>query len=474
MEEPVEERRLAEGNTDQQNASRTLSRDVDASSALERVRQAARKDRNARFTALLHHVTVDRLRRAYWAINPKAATGVDGVTWGAYGQDLEYNLRDLHARVHRSAYRAKPSRRAYIAKADGRARPLGIATLEDKLVQRAVVEVLNAIYEVDFLGFSYGFRPGRSPHQALDALAVGIETKKVNWILDADIRGFYDAIDHGWMRKFVEHRIGDKRVLRLIQKWLNAGVIEDGSWSASEEGAPQGATASPLLANIYLYYVFDLWAQQWRRRQAHGDVIVVRFADDIVVGFQHRSDAERFQADLVQRFARFNLELNTEKTRLIEFGRFAAENRRRRGLGKPETFSFLGFTHMCGKTRAGRFALRRKTTAKRMAAKLREVNALLEQRRHWPVPEQGQWLGSVVRGHIAYYAVPGNIAAVSAFRKQVTRHWGRSLRRRSQRHRVTWERMGRLEARWLPAARITHPWPNVRFDARTQGRSPVR
>ena len=472
--EPVEERRLAKGNTDQQNASRTLSRDVDASSALERVRQAARKDRNARFTALLHHVTVDRLRRAYRAINPKAATGVDGVTWGAYGQDLEANLQDLHARVHRGAYRAKPSRRAYIAKADGRARPLGIAAVEDKILQRAVVEVLNAIYEVDFVGFSYGFRPGRSPHQALDALAVGIDKKKVNWILDADIRGFYDAIDHGWMRTFVEHRIADKRVLRLIQKWLNAGVIEDGSWSTSEEGAPQGATASPLLANVYLHHVFDLWAQHWRKRQAHGDVIIVRFADDIVVGFQHRADAERFQADLVQRFARFNLELNTEKTRLIEFGRFAAENRRRRGLGRPETFAFLGFTHMCGKTRAGRFALRRKTIAKRMAAKLREVNALLEQRRHWPIAEQGQWLGSVVRGHTAYYAVPGNIAAVTAFRKQVTRHWGRSLRRRSQRHRMTWQRMGRLEARWLPAARITHPWPNVRFDARTQGRSPVR
>jgi group II intron reverse transcriptase/maturase len=326
----------------------------------------------------------------------------------------------------------------------------------------------------DFLGFSYGFRPGRKPHDALDALAVGIEKRNVNWILDADIRGFYDAIDHEWLRKFVEHRIADKRVLRLIQKWLNAGVIEDGSWSASEEGAPQGASASPLLANVYLHYVFDLWARHWRNRQAHGDVIIVRFADDIVVGFQHRSDAEQFQADLVERFARFNLELNAGKTRLIEFGRFAAQNRRRRGLGRPETFSFLGFTHICGKTRAGRFALRRKTIAKKMAAKLREVNALLRQRRHWPIPEQGEWLGSVVRGHTAYYAVPGNIAAVSAFRKQVTRHWDRSLRRRSQRHRMTWERMGRLEARWLPAARITHPWPNVRFDARTRGRSPVR
>src|SRR6266568_1564313 len=430
--ELVEERRLAEGNTGQQNAPRTLSRDDGASSALERVRRAARKDKGARFTALLHHVDLDRLWAAYAAISPKAAPGVDQVTWAAYGQDLRANLEDLLRRVHGGAYRASPSRRVYIPKPDGRLRPLGIATLEDKIVQRAVAEVLNAIYEEDFLGFSYGFRPGRKPHDALDALAVG------------------------------------------IQKRLNAGVIEDGSWSPSEEGAPQGASASPLLANVYLHYVFDLWARHWRNRQAHGDVIIVRFADDIVVGFQHRPDAERFHADLVERFARFCLELNAEKTRLVEFGRFAAENRRRRGLGRPETFSFLGFTHMCGKTRTGRFALRRKTIAKKMAAKLREVNALLRQRRHWPIPEQGQWLGSVVRGHTAYYAVPGNIHAVSAFRKQVTRHWNRSLRRRSQRHRVTWERMGRLEARWLPPARITHPWPNVRFDARTRGRSPVR
>jgi RNA-directed DNA polymerase len=471
--EAGEERGLAKGNT--ADLTRPGPRAGEGvSSGLDRVREVARRDKDARFTALLHHVDLDRLASAYWAINPRAATGVDKVTWADYGTDLEENLSDLLTRVHSGTYRASPSRRAYISKADGRKRPLGIATLEDKVLQRAVVEVLNAIYEVDFLGFSYGFRPGRKPHDALDALAVGIEKRNVNWILDADIRGFYDAIDHEWLRKFVEHRIADKRVLRLIQKWLNAGVIEDGSWSASEEGAPQGASASPLLANVYLHYVFDLWARHWRNRQAHGDVIIVRFADDIVVGFQDRSDAERFQADLVQRFARFNLELNAEKTRLIEFGRFAAQNRRRRGLGRPETFAFLGFTHMCGKTRTGRFALRRKTIAKKMAAKLREVNALLRRRRHWPVVEQGQWLGSVVRGHTAYYGVPGNIAAVSAFRKQVTRLWGRSLRRRSQRHRLTWERMGRLEARWLPAARITHPWPNARFDARTQGRSPVR
>src|SRR5512135_2765647 len=383
--EVVEGRRPAKGNM----ASETrpgLGAGQGALSGLGRVRRVAATGKEARFTALLHHVDVDRLRAAYWALKPNAAPGVDGVTWEDYGQDLEENLRDLYARVHRGAYRARPSRRVFIPKADGRLRPLGVASLEDKILQRAVAEVLNAVYEVDFLGFSYGFRPGRGPHDALDALAVAIEKRKVNWILDADIRGFYDAIDHEWMRKFVEHRIADKRVLRLIQKWLNAGVIEDGSWSASEEGAPQGASASPLLANVYLHYVFDLWARQWRNRQAHGDVIIARFADDIVAGFQHRADAERFHADLVERFARFNLELNAEKTRPIEFGRFAAGNRRRRGLGLPETVAFLGFTHICGKTRTGRFALRRKTIAKRMAAKLREVNALLMQRRHLPIP----------------------------------------------------------------------------------------
>jgi group II intron reverse transcriptase/maturase len=337
------------------------------------VREVARRDKEARFTALLHHVDADRLRAAYWAINPKAATGVDGVTWGAYGQDLEANLSDLHQRIHAGRYRAKPSRRVYIPKADGRQRPLGIATLEDKILQRAVVEVLNAIYEQDFLGFSYGFRPGRSPHDALDALSVGIERKKVNWVLDADLRDFFTSLDHGWLEKFLEHRIADKRVLRLIQKWVSAGVIEDGAWMASETGAPQGASASPLLANIYLHYVLDRWARQWRRRNAHGDVVIVRFADDFVAGFEHEVDAQRFLAELRERLAKFNLELHPDKTRLIEFGRNAARDRAARGVGKPETFDFLGFTHYCAKTRAGRFWLKRKTSSKRMRAKLAEV-----------------------------------------------------------------------------------------------------
>src|SRR6266536_1486336 len=414
--ELVEGRRLDEGNTGRQNALRTQSREGCASGALERVRRVASRDRAARFTALLHHVGVDRLRAAYGALSPSAAAGVDAVTWESYGQDLEVRLRDLHGRVQRGAYRAKPSRRVYIPKADGRLRPLGIAALEDKIVQRATVEVLNAIYEADFLGFSYGFRPGRGPHDALDALVVGIERKKVNWVLDADIRDFFTSLDHRWLVKFLEHRIADKRVLRLIQKWLRAGVVEDGVRSASEDGSPQGATVSPLLANVYLHYVFGLWAQQWRTRHARGDVLIVRYADDTIVGFQHRSDAERFRRDLAQRLAKFRLGLNAEKTRLIRFGRFAAQQRRERGLGRPETFQFLGFTHYCATTKDGRFLLLRKTISKRMAAKLREVRALLMRRRHWPLEAQGRWLASVVRGHLAYYAVPGNIHQVEAFR----------------------------------------------------------
>jgi group II intron reverse transcriptase/maturase len=471
--EAVEERGLGKGNA-ASNTRPGLSAGHDAPSALDRVRRVARQDKGARFTALLHHVDINRLRAAYWAVEPKAAPGVDGVTWADYGQDLEENLRDLHARVHRGGYRARPSRRVFIPKADGRQRPLGVAALEDKVLQRAVVEVLNAIYETDFLGFSYGFRPGRSPHHALDALAVGIQRKKVNWVLDADIRGFYDAIDHGWMLKFLEHRIADQRVLRLIRKWLKAGVIENGVRSDTEEGTAQGASASPLLSNVYLHYVFDLWADQWRRRHAHGDVIIVRFADDYIVGFEHQDDAQRFLAELRSRLAKFSLELAAEKTRLIQFGRYASERRQKRGLGKPETVGFLGFTHICAKTKDGRFMLKRITEAKRMRAKLHALRGELMRRRHLPIPEQGLWLASVLRGHCNYYAVPGNSVAIQAFHNQATRHWHAALRRRSQRSRLNWERMHRLSQRWLPPARITHPPPSQRFNARTQARSPVR
>jgi RNA-directed DNA polymerase len=469
--ESVEERGLAKGNTER--AARPGHRaGIRAPRALDRVRQFAERDKDARFTALLHHVSVESLRAAFWRLRRQAAPGEDGVRWKDYGQNLEENLQDLHDRIHRGAYRPKPSRRVFIPKADGRQRPLGIATTEDKIVQSAVVEVLNAIYEADFLGFSYGYRPGRKAHDALDALTVGLKRKKVNWVLDADIRDFFSCLDHGWLEKLLEHRIGDKRVLRLIQKWLKAGVVEDGAWAECEEGTPQGATVSPLLANVYLHYVFDQWVERWRRRQAQGDMVVVRYADDFVVGFEHREDAERFLAELRERFAKYGLELKAEKTRLIEFGRHAARNRVARGLGKPETFDFLGFTHICGKTRSGGFQVKRTTIAKRMRAKLKEVKAELTRLMHLPIPEQGRWLESMMRGHLAYFAVPGNLDAVKAFCNQAQRIWQRTLKRRSQRHHMTWERMRRLIDRWLPKPRTLHPFPEQRFDARHPRQEP--
>src|SRR6059036_3124719 len=417
--EAAEGRERAKGNSPERNALRTPSR-VGALSALERVRQAAERDRKQRFTALLHHVyDVEHLRTAYHALKRDAAAGIDGETWEHYGEALEANLQDLAGRLTRGAYRAKPVRRAFIPKADGRLRPLGVPALEDKLVQRAVVAVLNVIYEVDFLGFSYGFRPGRSPHQAVDALTVGITTKKVNWVLDADIRGFFDTLDHGWLVKFVEHRVADRRVVRLIQKWLNAGVLEEGTRTRSEVGTVQGGSISPLLANLYLHYVFDLWVQRWRKKQAHGDTIVVRFADDFVVGFEHRQDAERVLTELRERFSRFGLELHPDKTRLIEFGRFADQNRRGRGDGKPETFNFLGFTHSCAKTRTGRFTVLRQTMRSRWQAKLKEMKIELHRRLHRLIPEQGTYLGAVVLGHFHYYGVPRNGPALRAFRMAV-------------------------------------------------------
>jgi RNA-directed DNA polymerase len=463
--EAVEGRGSAEGNAGQQNASRTQRRNQDVPSALDRVRQVAKRDREAQFTALLHHVTLDRLRTAFEALRPKAAAGVDGVTWEQYRQGLEENLQDLHGRLHRGAYRAKPSRRVFIPKADGQKRPLGIASLEDKIVQRAVVEVLNAIYEEDFLGFSYGFRPGRGPHHALDALVVAIECKRVNWVLDADIRGFFDAIDHEWLQRFVGHRVADPRMHRLIAKWLRAGVLEDGKKVVSETGSPQGATVSPLLANIYLHYAFDLWAEQWRRRYARGDVVIVRYADDLVLGFEHEADARRFQEELRQRLAKFSLELHPDKTRLIEFGRWAAQNRSRRGQGKPETFDFLGFTHMCGRTKKGRFQILRRTSKKRMVNKLKEMRRVLLRTRHAPVPAQGAWLRKVLKGYFAYHAVWTNLRRLRSFRTQVIKAWMRALRRRSQRHRMSWARISRLATRWLPPVRATHPWPEKRFAA---------
>ena len=431
-----------------------------------RVRDAAQRDQRMQFTALLHHVTVDQLRRSFLALKRAATPGVDGVTWQAYATALETRLPDLQDRVQRGAYRAQPSKRAYIPKADGRLRPLGIAALEDKIVQHAIGTVLTAIYEADFLGFSYGFRPGRSQHDALDALWVGLMRKRVSWVLDADIQGFFDTIDHEWLLRFVEHRVADPRVLRLIRKWLRAGVSEDGQWSRTTVGTPQGAVISPLLANIYLHYVFDQWVQRWRTRAARGDVVVVRYADDIVMGFEHRHEAERCLAAWQARLRRFGLQLNPAKTRLVEFGRYAAERRKGRGQGKPETFDFLGFTHLCGKSRAGRFLVQRRTMKKRLRAKLQVVKAELHRRWHDPVPAVGQWVQRVVQGYFNYHAVPGNGKSLEQFRTQVIRVWLRTLRRRSQRGHLTWERFTPVVRRFIPSTRILHPWPGVRFAAR--------
>jgi RNA-directed DNA polymerase len=459
----VEQRAGTEGNAGQSRTQRTQRR-ASVSPGLDRVRKAARQRKKEKFTALLHHVTIDLLRDAFLALKRRAAPGVDGVTWQDYEADLEHNLQNLHARVHRGTYRAQPVRRRYISKQDSdKLRPLGIAALEDKIVQRAVVVVLNAIYEADFLGFSYGFRPGRGQHDALDALSVAIGGNRVNWILDADIRSFFDGLSQEWLVRFLEHRISDERVIRLVRKWLKAGVLEEGEWSVSEMGTPQGAVASPLLANVYLHYVFDLWAQQWRRREATGNVILVRFADDIVAGFEHEADARRFWDAMRTRFEQFGLELHGEKTRLLEFGRYAAARRRRRGLGKPETFKFLGFTFICGTSRRGSFQLQRKSRRDRMRATLRDLKEQLRRRMHDSIPDQGRWLRAVVTGYFAYHAVPTNVRSLGAFRYHVVNLWRRTLRRRSQKADMPWDRMTSIADAWLPPPRILHPWPSTRF-----------
>ena len=460
--EPGEPRAGTKGNAEQQSTLRTQGR-ARVTQALDRIRQVAKQRKKEKFTALLHHINVDTLREAFYALRRKAASGVDGVRWQDYEADLEPRLEDLHRRVQRGAYRPQPSRRTYIPKADGKLRPLAVAALEDKILQGALVLVLNAIYEEEFLGFSYGFRPGRGPHDALDALAVAIGERQVNYILDADIRDFFGSVSQEWLIRFVEHRIGDKRIIRLIQKWLRAGILEDGVVTISEQGTGQGSVASPLLANIYLHYVLDLWANRWRQREATGDMIIVRYADDVIAGFEHEADARRFLDAMRARFAGFALSLHPDKTRLIEFGRHAAANRRKRGLGKPETFDFLGFTHICGQSRRGGFLLKRKSRRDRMRAKLRAVKEELRKRMHQPIPEQGQWLKQVVAGFFNYHAVPTNSRALAAFRYHVTVLWLRTLRRRSQRHRLTWDRMTKLVDDVLPRPALLHPWPNVRF-----------
>ena len=474
--ERLEGRGLTKGKTGEQTRFWTQGQ-VDLPHALDRLRAVARRDKNERFTALWHHVyNVNRLRQAYCALKRKAAPGVDGVTWEAYGEGLEENLKDLSGRLQRGSYKARPVKRIYIPKPDGRERPIGITALEDKIVQRATVEVLGAVYEEDFLDCSYGFRPERSQHPALDAVTVAIERGKIRWVLDADIRGFFDTIDHEWLMRFIEHRIADRRVHRHIRKWLKAGVLENDAWHHDDEGTPQGGVISPLLANVYLHYALDLWVAQWIRRQANGDVFIVRYADDFIVGFQHKRDAERFQAELRTRLERFNLALNEEKTRLIEFGRFADTNRRGRGAGKPETFNFLGFTHICGKTRLGQFCVKRITMAKRKRRKLAELAKEMRRRMHDPIRETGAWLKRVLQGHYRYYGVPRNYRALSAFRHHVLERWRWTLRRRSQmKHRITWQYMERLAQRWLPKPKIEHSYPDMPLECViTRGRSPVR
>lgn len=462
--EGVEERGLAKGNPPRQTSSRTQRR-KELHHALERIRQAAHRDKEQRFTALWHHVyDEERLLDAYMAAKHTAAAGVDGVTWSAYGVELADNLRDLSERLRRGSYRASPVKRAYIPKPDGRQRPIGVPVLEDKIVQRAAAEVMSQVWEPVFKGFSYGFRPGRGAHDALDALSVGILKRKVNWVLDADIRGFFDAIDHEWMMRFVEYRIADRRVLRHVRKWLKAGVLEKGKVSRPDEGTPQGGSISPLLANIYLHNVLDEWVDWWRGQHARGDVIIVRYADDFVVGFQHRQEAEAFLKALKARLEGFNLHLHEDKTRLIEFGRFARANRKRRGQkGKPETFNFLGFTHICGEKRDGWFTVIRRGMRDRMRRKLSQLKEQLRERMHAPVPDVGQWLARVLDGYYRYYAVPFNRRQLGTFRYLVSRMWFRVLRRRSQRNSMTWERMVRLIDLWLPKPRILHPYPEQRL-----------
>jgi RNA-directed DNA polymerase len=472
--ERLEGRRLAKRNSPQATTLRTQGR-ARVHAALERVRQVAEQKKGVRFTALLHHIyAIDTLRAAFYNLERDAAPGVDGETWEHYGEKLEANLADLSNRVRRGTYRPQPVRRVYVPKSDGRQRPIGVTAIEDKIVQRATVSVLNAVYEPEFAGFSYGARPGRSAHQALAALDQALEKRQVNWVLDADLRDFFGSLDQSQLVRFVEHRIGDRRVVRLIQRWLAAGVLEDGTWTPSETGTAQGGSISPLTANLYMHYVFDLWAQRWRRTQARGDVVTVRFLDDFIVGFEDRADAEHFLTALRERLGQFGLTLHPDKTRLLEFGRYAAERRQRRGHRKPETFQFLGFVHSCGRTRAGKFAVHRQTGGPRLRAKLKEVKNELRHRWHDPIPEVGLWLGSVVRGHCQYYGIPGNFRAIGRFRNEVNRLWRRALSRRSQKGRVNWERMQPLLTRWIPRARIVQPYPSVTFAVMTQGRSPVQ
>ena len=476
LAEEMEGRALGKGKTLFRNRDWTqCQKESSLTKAKERIREAARKDKDQKFTALWHHVyNVDHLQEVFHELKPTAAAGVDEKTWMGYQANLMENLRNLSERLKRGAYRAKPVKRIYIPKPDGNQRPIGITALEDKIVQRVTTQVLEPIYETDFVGFSYGFRPKRSALDALDALLVGLEKRKVSWVLDADIQRFFDTIDHEWLVKFVEHRIADKRIIRHIKKWLKAGVMEGRSLKASLEGTPQGGSISPLLANIYLHYVFDLWINRWRKQTAKGEVIVVRYADDFVIGFQYEFEATGFLAELQERLNRFNLKIHPEKTRLIEFGRFAKANRKRSGKGKPETFEFLGFKLICGRKRNGGFKVIRKTIRKRMWRKLKAIKEDLRLRMNHSIKSVGEWLNRVLKGHYNYFGVPSNYESISVFYAEIVKAWHRMLKRRSHKNKITWERMMRIANKNLPKPRIVHRYPDERLRVMTQARSPVR
>jgi len=433
--------------------------------SLHRIRKTAKENRTLRFNNLLHHITPVLLKNAYDNLNKKAARGVDGETWQSYGQGLTGKLQSLHVKIHTGRYKPQPSKRIWLLKPDGRQRPIGIAVVEDKIVQQALVWVIQSIYEEDFLGFSYGFRPKRHQHKALDALFVALTEKRVNWVIDADIKGFFDNIDHSWMMKFLEHRISDKRILSLVEKMLKAGVSDEGKWSASEMGSAQGSVLSPLLANIYLFYALDLWINKWRKQEACGEIYIVRYADDFVICCEYQHEANRLLNKLNERLNQFNLTLHEEKTRLLEFGKHAIKNRVKQGKGKPETFTFLGFTHVCSKLLSnGRYSVKRLTIAKKQRAKLKQIKELLYKNRHINIVEQGKWLRSVVTGFANYYGVPGNTKSLSNFRGQICKNWMKALRRRSGKaQKLTWSKMKQIIRFFLPTVRLTHPYPNQRF-----------
>jgi RNA-directed DNA polymerase len=461
-EEGMEGRGVANGKLGQRNASRTQDRQ-DALTHLARVGERAAKKRGERFGNLLSHIKLPLLREAYEKLRPnkKAAAGIDGQTWSEYGENLEARLLDLQERVHRGSYHPPPVRRVHIPKGEGRTRPIGVPTTEDKVLQQAVRMLLEPIYErSEFLGFSYGFRPGRSQHDALEALRVAIVGRRTNWVLDADIQQFFDTIDHGWMQKFLEHRIADTRLVRLLMKWLHAGVMEDGRLYEAKAGTPQGGIISPLLANIYLTYALDQWAHQWRGRHAHGEVYVVRYADDLVMGFEREEDARAMRTAMAERLAKFGLTLHPEKTRILRFGRFAQEHGADDGLRKPETFDFLGFTHICARRRGrGKFLLLRQTSRKKRRAKLQAIREEIRRAKHKPPAEQYRWLRLVLLGHYNYYGVPGNTRTMGSFRHQIREYWHRTLQRRSQRARWSHAERTRFDRRFpLPQPRITHPY----------------